>query len=170
VTDDETRLAGYFARYTPATAALGRALRAKLRARLPGLSEVVYFYEGRGSLVISYSPTGKGYDGLCSLALYPDRAHLYFSRGAELSKADPGRLLQGKGKGVRHVVLHEAGEFDRAEIEGLMAAALDLAGVRVDGNAKGEVILRTEAQKKRAKRAGKPARTSSARRSAKQRG
>ena len=65
----ETQLAGYFARYEPAIARLGKALRAKLRARLPGLSEIVYSYEAQNALVISYSPTTNGYEGLFSLGL-----------------------------------------------------------------------------------------------------
>ena len=42
MTNPETQLASYFAKYEPAMAKLGKALRAKLRARLPGLSEIVY--------------------------------------------------------------------------------------------------------------------------------
>jgi len=149
-TNAESQLAGYFAKYEPAMAKLGKALRAKLRARLPGLSEFVYVYESRNSLVISYSPTEHGKDGLCSFALYPDRAHLYFTQGALLSKSDPNKLLQGRGNGVRHVVLHAVADFERAEIEALMAAALKLAKLRLDAGAKGAVIIKAEAQKQRA--------------------
>jgi hypothetical protein len=151
-TDAETRLAGYFAEYEPAMAGLGKALRAKLRARLPGLFEIVYVYEGRDSLVISYSPTENGYEGPCSFALYPDRVHLYFGQGALLSKSDPKGLLQGRGRTVRHVVLEGAADLDRPEIEALMAAALKLAKVRPDAGRKGSVIIRAEAQKRRAAR------------------
>jgi hypothetical protein len=154
MTDAEAQLAGYFARYEPAIARLGKALRARLRARLPGLHEIVYLYEGRGALVISYSPTGQGYGGLCSLALLPDRVQLYFARGARLSKADPHGLLRGRGT-VRHVVLHALAEFDRPEIEALVAAALKLAKVRLDAGARGSVIFKVEAQKQRARRAAK---------------
>ena len=37
----ESQLASFFAKYEPAMARLGKALRAKLRARLPGLFEIV---------------------------------------------------------------------------------------------------------------------------------
>lgn len=37
VTNAETQLASFFAKYEPAIARLGKALRAKLRDRLPGL-------------------------------------------------------------------------------------------------------------------------------------
>jgi hypothetical protein len=150
MTNAETQLASFFAKYEPKMAKLGRALRAKLRARLPGLFEIVYVYENQNSLVISYSPTEHGYDGLFSIALYPDRLQLYFAHGAKLSKADPNKLLQGKGT-VRHVVLNAADDFDRAEIEVLIVAALKLAKLRLDAGAKGSVIIKAEAQKQRAK-------------------
>ena len=150
VTNAETQLASYFAKYEPAMAKLGTALRAKLRARLPGLFEIVYVYENQNALVISYSPTERGSDGLCGLALYPDCVKLFFGQGALLSKSDPNKLLQGSGKTVRHVVLNSVADFDRAEIEVLMAAALKLAKLRLDASAKGSVIIRAEAQKQRA--------------------
>lgn len=151
VTKAETQLAGYFAKYEPPMAKLGKSLRAKLRARLPGLFEIVYLYETQNALVISYSPTEHGYEGLCSIALYPDSAKLFFAQGSLLSKSDPNKLLQGRSK-VRHIVLNSAADFDRAEIEVLMAAALKLAKVRLDAGAKGSVIIRAEAQKERAAR------------------
>jgi hypothetical protein len=76
MTNAETQLASFFAKYEPAMVGLGKALRAKLRARLPGLFEIVYVYENQNALVISYSPTEHGYDGVCWLALYPNRANL----------------------------------------------------------------------------------------------
>ena len=169
MTNEETQLASYFAKYQPAMAALGKALRAKLRARLPGLFEIVYVYESQSSLVISYSPTERGFEGICSLALYPDKVHLYFGQGAQLSKSDPGKLLQGSGKTVRHVALSSVAEFERAEIEALIAAAVKLAKVRLDPSAKGAVIIKAEAQKQRAGRAKKAARPASAGRAAKSR-
>ena len=167
MTDDEKRLAGFFAKYEPAIAKLGKALRAKLRARLPGLSEIVYVYENQDALVISYSPTEAGSDGVCALALYPRRVNLFFAGGDRLSESDPKRLLQGRGKTVRHVVLNSVADFDCAEIDVLMAAALKLAKVRLDASAKGAVIIRAEAQKQRAHRATKAARRASKRRTSK---
>jgi hypothetical protein len=168
MTNAETQLASFFAKYEPAMAKFGKALRAKLRARLPGLFEIVYVYENQNSLVISYSPTEHGYEGLCSFALYPNRVHLYFAQGALLAKSDPNNLLQGRGKG-RHVVLNAVADFDRAEIEVLMVAALNLAKLRLDPSAKSSVIIKAEAQKQRARRAAKPARSASAHRTAKAR-
>ena len=168
VTNAETQLASFFAKYEPAMAKLGKALRAKLRARLPGLFEIVYVYASQNALVISYSPTEHGYEGLCSLALYPRCAKLFFAQGALLSKSDPNKRLQGRAK-VRHVVLNAVADFDRAEIEALMAAALKLAKLHLDAGAKGSVIVKAEAKKQRARRAKKAARPASTRRTAKAR-
>src|SRR5262245_1017922 len=151
VTNAEAQLASYFGKYEPAMAKLGKALRAKLRERLPGLFEVVYVYDTQNALVISYSPTKNGYEGLCSFGLYPRGVKLFFAQGARLAKSDPSKLLQGGGK-TRHVVLNAVADFDRAEIEVLMAAALKLAKLRLDASAKGSVIIRAEAQKQRAAR------------------
>jgi hypothetical protein len=169
VTNPETQLASYFAKYEPAIAKLGKALRAKLRARLPGLNEVVYLYENQNSLVISYSPTEQGYAALCTLSLSPQMVRLYFAQAAQLSKSDPNKLLQGSAKTVRYVELNSVADLDRAEIEALMAAALKLAKLRLDAGAKGSVIIKAEEQKQRARRAAKAARPAPARRTAKAR-
>jgi hypothetical protein len=100
--------------------------------------------------VISYSPTEHGRDGLCAISLYPREAKLSFGQRALLSKSDPNKLLQGSGTGVRYVPVSAAADLDRADIQALMAAATKLAKVRLDPGAKGSVIIRAEAQKKRA--------------------
>jgi len=169
MTSAEAQLASYFAKYDPAIVKLGKALRAKLRARLPGLFEIVYVYESQNALLIAYSPTEHGYDGLCSIGLYPDRVNLFFAQGAQLSKSDPSKLLQGRGKTVRHVVLNRVADFDRAEIQAFMAAALKLAKLSLDASAKSSVIIKAEAQKQRARRARKAARPASTRRTARAR-
>lgn len=151
-TNPETRVASYFAAHEPAMARLGKALRAKLQKRLAGMVEVVYVYDTRKSLVISYSPTGNGYDGVCSLALEPQAVKLHFGQGARLAKSDPDGLLQGRGRTVRHVELKSASDLDRPEIERLMAAALTLAKPGPGGGATGSVVIKAEAQKQRAAR------------------
>jgi hypothetical protein len=169
VTGAETQIASFFAKYDPAIAELGKAVRAKLRDRLPGLNELVYVYERQNSLVISYSPTEAGADGVCGIAVYPRKVNLFFAGGALLSKSDSSRLLQGQAKTVRHVVLDSVADFDRAEIEVLMAAALKLAKLRLDASAKGSVVIKAEAQKQRARRATNAARPPSGRRTPKAR-
>lgn len=150
--DPEKQLAGYLAKYSPAIAKFGKALRAKLRMRLPGLNEIVYVYENQGVLLITYSATEQGYEGLCSIGLYPNEVRLSFGQGAALAKTAPKGLLQGSGKTVRYIVLAKPADLDRAEIAALMAAAAKLAKVRLRAGAKGALIIKAEAQKARARR------------------
>jgi hypothetical protein len=149
MTNAETQLAGYFAKVEPAMAKLGKALRTKLRARLPGLFEIVYVYENQNALVISYSPTERGYEGVCSISVYPDVVKLGFGKGAELSKSDPNKLLQGTGKTARYVELNALADFDRPEIEALIARAVKLAELKLDPKAKGAVVIKAEEQRAR---------------------
>lgn len=156
--DAEKALARHFAGCEPAIARLGKALRTKLRARLPGLHEIVYRYEKQDALLITYSPSVNGHEGVVSLGLYPGEVKLFFGRGAELAKADPTRLLRGSGKTVRHVVLARAADVGRAEIEALLAAALRLAKLRPRAGARGSLVFKVEGQQQRAARASaKPA-------------
>src|SRR5580692_741903 len=170
MTNAETQLASYFAQYEPAMAILGKALRAKLRARLPGLFEIVYVYENQNALVFSYSPTERGFEGVCSISVYPHVVKLGFGKGAELAKSDPSKLLQGSGKTARYVELHSVAEFERAEIERLIADAVKLGKLRLDPSAKGAMIVKAEEQKQRARRptkAARPARHTQSRQSKK---
>jgi hypothetical protein len=169
VTSDETQIAGFFEKYEPAKVKLGKALRTKLRKRMSGLIELVYVYENQGSLVFSYSPTEAGAGGVCGFALYPDRVNLFFTGGDQLSKSDPSGLLQGKGKTVRSVAMNSIADFDRPEIDVLMAAALKIANVRPDPGAPCRVVLKAEEQKQRARRAAKTERAVSTPRKAKAR-
>jgi len=123
----------------------------------------VYVYESQNALLISYSPTERGYEGVCSISVYPHVVKLGFGKGAELSKSDPNKLLQGQGKTARYIELNSVADFDRAEIESLIADAVKLAKLRLDPNAKGAVIIKAEAQKQRARRATKAARPASTR-------
>lgn len=157
VTNPETELAGYFARYEIKAAELAKALRAKLKARLAGFFEIVYVYEGQGSTVISYSPSEKGYEGVCSLALDGKGVKLYFTNGAAMAKADPKKLLQGAGKTARFVPMGSVADYERAEIEALMAAALKLSKAKPGAGAKGGMILKADSQKERAQRTAKKA-------------
>jgi hypothetical protein len=153
VTDTERRLADFFAAYEPSVAKLGKALRTKLRKRLPGLFEIVYVYASKNSLVLSYSPIDKGYGGVCSLALEPGGVRLHFGQGATLAKSAPKGLLQGSGTLVRHVALAKVKDLERPEIEALIAAALTLAKVTLDPSVKGAVVIKADEQKQRAAKA-----------------
>lgn len=156
--DAETKLAGFFANYPPPIAKLGKALRTRLRARLPGLHELVYVYERQQALVLSYSPTEGGADGVCGLGIYPDGVKLFFGQGARLAKADPDKLLRGSGKTVRHVGIEALADYERPALEALLVAAVQLAKVRLDPQAEGAVVLKAGAKAEPAGKATKGSR------------
>jgi len=125
-------------------------------------------YENQNALVLSYSPTERGFEAVCSISVYPDLVKLGFGKGAELAKSDPNKLLQGQGKTARYVELNSVADFDRAVIEQLIADAVKLAKLSLDPNAKGAVIVKAEEQRaRRATKAARPARRAKVRQSKK---
>lgn len=97
----EARTRALIARFAPREARRIAALRRALRVRVPGAHEIVYEY--RDALVISYSASGKGHEGVLALRGDADGVRLYFNRGAAL--ADPDRVLRGTGRLVRYVAI-----------------------------------------------------------------
>ncbi|HEX8172260.1 MAG TPA: hypothetical protein VF824_17120 [Thermoanaerobaculia bacterium] len=112
-------LDAFLARYDPEIAATARAARAKLRKLLPGAFELVY--DNYNALAIGYAPSDRTSEAILSLALYPRWVTLFFLRGVTLD--DPGRILRGSGKLVRHIVLEDARDLDRDDVRALIAQA-----------------------------------------------
>jgi hypothetical protein len=151
-TDGEQQLKVCLARFPTPLAKLAATLRSRLKKRLPGLFELVYLYENQGSLVISYSPTERGIDGVCAIAVHPDELRLCLSKAAELAKRHPHTLLKGSGKTVRHVVLTKISEFERPEVQALLATTIQLAKLPPESERRGVLVLKVESQKERSRR------------------
>ena len=103
-TPPETQLDGFLAKYTPEIAALAKDIRAKMRKRLPGAFELVY--DNYNALAIGFGPSERASDAIFSIALFPRWVSLFFLQGAGL--LDPHKVLKGKGKQARHIVVHDA--------------------------------------------------------------
>ena len=144
--DLEAQVDSYFDRYESHLADIGRAARSNLRDRLPGFFEVVYVYGNQDALVIAYSPTERGYEGLFTLRVDPRGVKLYFAKSPELSNADAAKLLKGRAKAVRYVDLSSVGGHRARDIEELIEASLKVANVRLDPSAKGAVIIKAAAR------------------------
>jgi len=141
----EEQLAGFLAKYTPDIAALAGESLAKLRARLPGAIELVY--DNYNALAIGFGPTERTSDAILSIAVYPRWVSLFFLQGAHFP--DPQRLLKGNGNQVRHIVLDEAVDLEKPEIEALIAHAVD--GVKLPSDAS-HVIIKSISAKQRPRR------------------
>lgn len=104
--------------YAPEVRAIARRLRRLVREELPQAEETVYlgwrsamYRDGRE--VCGIQPLRGGY------------CNLYFMRGAEL--ADPNGLLEGTGKGMRHVKVRALAGLSVGPIQELIRAAHRLA-------------------------------------------
>ena len=72
--------------YAPAIQKTARTALAKLRAQIPGATEMVY--DTFNALVIGFGPNDRASEAIVSIALYPKWVNLYFLDGAALP--DPG--------------------------------------------------------------------------------
>jgi hypothetical protein len=61
---------------------------------------------------------------ICSIMPYPDHVNLAFFCGAQLD--DPDELLEGTGKGMRHVKIRSAKDIRRRAITDLIRSAVSL--------------------------------------------
>ena len=92
------------------------AARAAILRAAPETSELIY---QTYAVSVAFSLTGKLGQAFCHVAVYAGHVNLGFTRGAEL--ADPGGVLEGTGKLIRHVRLQSP-----ADVKG--KAIVDLIG------------------------------------------
>ncbi len=139
----EAQLRSLIEKFDPKDQKLIRSVRSAVRKRLPTANELVYDYES--FFVIGYSPTDHPTDGIVSIAARADGVRLYLTQGPQLP--DPKKLLMGAGKQVRFIRVGAAGELAHPDVEALIAAAIDQAGVPLPAKGRGRLIIRTFAGK-----------------------
>lgn len=140
----EAQLRSFIDRFDPKHQKLMRSVRAVLRKRFPTANELAYDYSH--SVVIGYSPTELGIDGIVGIALRADGVRLYFNQGPQLP--DPKKLLLGSGKQTRFVQVEAASQLANPDLEALMDAAIDRATVPLPSKGKGRLIIRGAAAKR----------------------
>lgn len=152
----EAELHGLIVKFAPAPAAarlrLIAAIRRSLRKRLPAAHEVVYEY--RDCFVISFSPSGHGYEGVLAIRGSADGVKLYFSQGKGLP--DPEKLLRGSAN-ARWILVEGASTFARPAVAGLIDAALARNRVPFASTGRGTVVVRSTSAKKRGTKKRRPA-------------
>ncbi len=139
-------LAALIARFEPAIQKAFKAVRAALRKQFPTANELVYEYAS--SLVISFSPSEHGIQGVVAISATAEGVRLYLTHAERLP--DPHGILQGRGRQARYVALAKASELKRPEIESLVAAAVKLAKPPLGKTGGGKLIIKATAAKKRA--------------------
>ncbi len=136
------------AKYTPDITARAKAALAKMRAIVPGATELVY--DNYNALAIGFGPTDRVSDLILSIALYPRWVCLFFVRGVDLD--DPEKLLKGTGKTIRHIVLEEAADLDKPAIRRLIAQAVKLSVKPLNAPAEGRLVIKSISAKQRPRR------------------
>jgi len=144
----EAQLRSFIGRIDPKDQKLFRSVRAALRKRFPTANELAYDYGH--AIVISYSPTDGGIDGIVAISARATGVALYFNQGHHLP--DPKKLLQGSGKQTRFVKVNAARQLADPDVEAMIAAAIDQARVPLPSQGKGKLMIRGAAAKQRPSR------------------
>jgi hypothetical protein len=147
----EAQVRSFINRFDPKGQKLIRSVRAAVRKRLPTANELAYDYNH--SVVIAYSPTDRGIESIVSIALRADGVYLYFMNGPQLP--DPKGLLLGSGKQTRFVRVEAASQLAHPDVEALIAATIDRAGIPLPSKGRGKLIIRSAGAKQRARRSPK---------------
>lgn len=141
-------LDGFIAKYTPGIAAQIHAALAKMRARLPNATVLVY--DNYNALAVGFAAGDKVGSVILSIAGYPRWVTLFFMWGTKLD--DPHRLLEGAGNQVRSVRLSSPDMLDDPRIEALIADAVAKAESPLDLSARGKIIIKSISAKQRPRR------------------
>jgi hypothetical protein len=144
----ETELRSFLHTYEAKDQKLFRSARTALRKRFPTANELAYDYGH--SVVIAYSPSELGIEGIVSIALRADGVRLYLMNGPQLP--DPKRLLLGKGSQARYVPLETASTLASADVQALIAAAIARAKVPLSAKGKGRLLIKATAARGRTRR------------------
>jgi hypothetical protein len=156
----EAELRTLIARFAPAHLRLISATRRSLRKRLPTAHEVVYEYANLGAVVISYSPSEQGYEGVLAIRATADGVKLYFNQGKGLP--DPEKLLRGSAN-ARWILVEGASTLARPAVASLIDEAIARNRGRVPfappHAGKGSVVMSpsTSAKKRRKSPKRRPA-------------
>jgi hypothetical protein len=144
----EAQLDALIDRFSPHVAGMGRALIARMRARIPQANALIF--DNYNAFGVGFAGGTKSSQVLLSVVLYPRWVSLFFFKGTLLD--DPAGLLEGNGKVVRHIKFHDAEAFERPEIEHLIAQQIDLAEPPLDADQRGELIVKMILAKQRPRR------------------
>jgi hypothetical protein len=144
----EAQLRAYIDKLDPKHQKLFRSVRAAVRKRFPSANELVYDYGN--ALVIGYSPSDRGIDGVVAIRASATGVSLYFSQGPQLP--DPKRLLRGSGKQVRFIQVEAARQLAHPDVEALFVATIDQARVPLPSKGKGSLIIKSDGAKKPSRR------------------
>jgi hypothetical protein len=141
----EADLRRFVSRLGPADQKLFRSVRTAVRKRLPTATELAYDYTR--NVVVSYSPTENGIDGIVAISARTGDMRLYLGQGKKLP--DPKKLLEGKATQARFIRVEAASRLAHPDVEALIVAAISRARVPLPTKGRGTLVIRTDSEKKK---------------------
>lgn len=135
----EAEVQRLIARFAAAHEKLLGSVRRRMRKLLPTAYEMVYEY--KTWIVISYSPSGRGFEGVFAIRADAAGVQFYFNQGKELP--DPEKLLQGSGKQVRFIELASISTLSRPAVARLIDDALAHNSMPFAAAGRGAVIIQS---------------------------
>jgi len=147
----EAQLESFINRFDPKEQQVIRSIRTAVRKRFPTANELAYDYTSH--VVIGYSPTDRGIDGIVAISARATGVALYFNQGHELP--DPKKLLLGSGKQTRFVRVEAASQLAHPDVEALIVAAIGQSKIPLPSKGKGSLIILGRAAKERPRRSSK---------------
>jgi hypothetical protein len=146
--DAQAQLDGFLAKFAPEVEAQAHDLIARMRARLPGATIMVY--DNYNALAIGFGASGKVSKAVLSLAVFPRWVTLCFLFGAGLP--DPHGLLKGEGSQVRHVRLADPALLDDPRVQALIDEAVARSEPPFDPAAEQALVIKSISAKQRPRR------------------
>jgi Domain of unknown function (DU1801) len=110
----------FLSAYEPGITALALAVRAMVLAEAPDAIELLY--DAYNAVSAGYSFTGRPSDAFIHIAAYAHWVNLGFNHGADLD--DPGGVLQGSGRQVRHIRISELADLRKPAVRSFVRAAI----------------------------------------------
>jgi hypothetical protein len=148
MTDAQGQLDAFLSKYNPEVEAVARDALARMQARIPGATVLVY--DNYNALALAFAPSEKSADAPLSIALYPRWVSLFFRHGAGLS--DPHGLLEGSGSQFRHIRLPSAELLGDNRVDALIAAAIADSDPPFDTDQPVRLIIKSVSAKQRPRR------------------
>lgn len=150
MSDAESQLDGFIAKFDPENQTLIRECRAALRKRLPTANELIY--DNYNFFVIGYCSSERASDCIVSIAAGANGVSLSFYNGAAL--ADPAGILQGSGNQNRFIRLPSATILSRRDVDSLIGEAAKNGKVALSETGSGKLIIKSISAKQRPRRKG----------------
>lgn len=138
----EARLRTLIVQFAPAHERIIGALRRWLLKLLPTAYEIVYEY--RAWIVVSYSPSERGYEGVFAIRADADGVKLYFNQGKGLP--DPEKWLRGSAQ-ARWIALESVSTLARPAVASLAAEAIARNSVPFAASGRGPIVIRPASAK-----------------------